>query len=215
MHNNIQSFLKIKERCIFCQEPLRAVLSSFMERSSRRLEPFSFPIIDNKVTFNIDKETEKVSISGYGTIDIITNSLKVSPNNRLDLSTFDDKRKELFSYAEEFFMQEAFSEQTPYIGLQCCNKKCKLKYTLDSNVIKVGINHKNNSWYIKPFLLYQETFTTKNLLVQNDWIRGATNIFALNNITCETKPLKIPMMDFESMDKKKLINRIKTLVTFS
>jgi len=62
-------------------------------------------------------------------------------------------------------------------------------------------------------MLYMECFNMDNLWVQNDWISNHTYIYSENNVDAE--PLKIPFINFESMDSCKLVSRIKTIVTFS
>lgn len=209
---NIKSFIKIRENCIFCQTPMSAILTNFIGIRNNGLPLLRVPINNDKIIFNIDKVTRSNTVKAKGEIDITSNEMIIDPFSRNKISE-KDPQYHLFKYTEEYLAQYTFEEQAPHITIYCPSKKCKFQYNLDSDVIKCARDPKKENWYIKPFLLFQETFILNNLWIQNDWIHSQTNIFSIS--ISNSEPIKNPLLDFKSIDKDKLINRIKMLVIFS
>lgn len=213
---NIQDFSTIKEKCIFCETKMRVHLSNFLGLRPSGMPLFNSPIKNGKITFDIDRTTDSGSLQATGVIDILTNDVSITASTDMDLSEIADRaRRELYEFGEQHFAALAFNQMSPHIELYCPNKKCKLQYTLSSDIIVCRRDHSERKWTIDPFILFQETFATSTLWVQNDYFYNRTNIYPLENSNFATEPIKVPLMDFNSMDKDKLLTRVKTLVVFS
>lgn len=193
---------------------MRPILTSYLGVRTGGLPLLKSPIENGKIIFNIDKVTSNDVIKASGEIDIVSNKMIIDPFSRMDKSELDPSRQHLFNYAEEYFARQAFEEQAPHIEIYCPNKKCKLQYSLHGDIMKSDRDHQLDAWHVRPFLLFQETFVVDGLFVQNDWIHNQTNIYA-SNANFNAEPIKNALIDFKSMSKNKLFNRIKTLVTFS
>lgn len=221
LHKTIQQFIKIRETCIFCHSSMRTVLSSFLGLRNSGMPLLNSPVKDNKIDFIINETTEKSAIKAVGTIDISNNNLlfkaEASEHDKI-LLIEDESRRDLLLYTEETFAKQAFENLSPHIEIYCSNKKCKFNYYLSGDIVRCSATLGKLSdvikWKIKPFLLYQETFATETLWVQNDWIHLYTNIYPLHG-SSHADPIKVPLMDFKMIDKQKLLNRIKTLVVFT
>jgi hypothetical protein len=193
---------------------MRAILSNFLGLRNTGMPLLNCPIKNDKIHFTVNHTTDNMDVKATGTIDITDNSLVLngttSEHDRI-LLIEDEGRRHLFLYGERYFAQQAFESLSPHIELSCSNKKCKFNYYLSGDIIQCHLDPLG--WRVKPFLLFQETFSTETLWVQNNWIYNETYIYPLDKHNAE--PLKVPLMDFEAMDKQKLLTRIATLVVFS
>ena len=163
----------------------------------------------------IDETTENNAVKATGIIDVTNNNLTFKVLSEEPPGSFKYRTEEnIFLYFGEKFAEQAFSRLSPHIQIYCPNKKCKLNYYLSGDIIRCQRNYANSAWQVKPFLLFQETFSTETLWVQNDWIHLHTNIYPLHG-SPHAEPIKVPLMDFKTIEKQKLLTRVKTLVTFS
>lgn len=204
LFQNIKEFIGVKDSCVFCHTKLKVVLTNFIK------EPNGIPvlkakIVDEHINFNIKHTTETYQIDADADIDIATNALEfklISPVN-------------LEQYALDYMVAKtAFENLKPHVELYCPNKKCKMKYHLCSNIFTmIGAGRHLGSFTIKPLSLYMESFVVDKLWVQNDWTNSSTNIYSIANSNAD--PIRTSIIDLESMNKEKIITRIKTLVTFS
>jgi hypothetical protein len=194
---NIEDFINAKDRCIFCQSPLKPVLTNFTGHE-KGIPIISSALRNNNFVFRIKHDSPSMNIHAVGTINIRSNDIDfcLVPNHPFG------------TFAMLHQTVEAFEGLSPHVELRCSNKKCKKNYYISSSIFKVISERK-----IRSFLLYMECFNMDNLWVQNDWISNHTYIYSENNVDAE--PLKIPFINFESMDSCKLMSRIKTIVTFS
>ncbi len=169
----------------------------------------SIPILNERFdngrfSFNINHTTESYDISARAVIDTTANILVLKLSD-----------KSVTEHLDEYVAKQALDDLKPYIELYCPNKKCKYEYYLASYILK--INHtfilKDPCWLIEPPSLFLESFNTHSVVVQNDWIKGETNIYSIAHE--DAKPIKVPIIDFEGMGKDKLLTRISTYVTFS
>lgn len=210
---NIRDFVQIKQHCIFCKTPLRSILTNFEGFGKNGIPLLNAPIGHDKIDFNVSKTTATYSIQADGAIDIRTNALVfdvTAPYNIPYLAPGGDVRE------AEPTACDVFLDMKPYVQIYCPSKSCNMDYAISSGVFTLQRVHhksKNFSWMIKEFNLWMETFTSGSLWVQNDWMHNSTNIYSRNNPDADA--ISVPLIDFESMNKDKLITRIKTLVTFS
>lgn len=197
----IIDFLKCRESCFFCGARLKCRLSSFIGVGDNTLPIINAPLKDNKFVFNISHTAPTFSIKAEGAIDIKTNAMIFI------MKSFDTETPRL----DESFIKQVFVDMKPHIQLYCPKKKCPYQYTVASSVFHAGtIKH---GWLILPFKIYYESFVLGNLWVQNDYANNCTNIHSRSKEQAD--PLIVPLQDFELMGKDKLVNRIRTLVTFS
>ncbi len=69
------------------------------------------------------------------------------------------------------------------------------------------------AWSIEPFGLILEGAKVKHYIIHNLWDTQTSNIYTLKNENA--RPIEVPMIDFSTMDKTRLTNRVQMLVTFS
>ena len=210
---SISDFIKFKEHCIFCKTTLRPTVTNFIGTDGNgsaiicaNLEDgkFSFPFqhvgssyqLESNIVIYPDKNTLEFSF--------ISSTSSIVPNAHLFP----------MSLTDEYVIRQNIDNIKPYIELVCINEKCNMGYHLCSSsfkLTKVGIA--KSIWHIEPLKLFLESFKTKTLIVQNDWIEKVTRIYTLKNE--EADPIKCQLIDFEGMDKDRLLNRIQLLITFS
>lgn len=200
--NSISDFIKLKDKCLFCEAPLRPRLCNFIGTHIDGLLILNEIIDSPRFKFEIRHTTQNYDIKANVTIDIITNKLvfTLPPNSNTP-------------YLDQFVAKRAFIELDPHIGLYCSNKKCKNSYALLSCFLQIEKVPATVSWDISPLKLFIESFKTSRYVVENDWMKKETNIYIYNNVSIA--PIKTPFINFETINKDKLINRIQTIVTFS
>jgi len=199
MKYNIADFIKIKEYCAFCHSKLNVSLTSF------NLGPFQIPLFyaklkDNQFNFTLNQTTKMFSLSAKINLNI---------NSKITFTIPD--------YTEDFdyvLIKTCFADHKPHLELYCSNKICKMRYVLSSDLLHCS-NYFDELNYdtIKPFNVYMESFIVDKMWIQNDWINSTTNIYVKNNM--EIEPLKTKILDLNKMNKEKVINRIRNIVTFT
>lgn len=200
-YSNILEFTKVKETCLFCQSPLRAVLTNFIGPRKNGIPIINAPLKDDKFIFDLRHTTETYSIEARGIIDINTNVLKFEITNPTETPTTD-----------QALARQAFGDLKPHVELYCPNKRCDVKYNLCSDVFTWRHSAIRGD-KIMPLKLYLECFKTGKLNVQNDCFQNMTFIYSIANEDAD--PISVPMLDFEEMGRDKLLVRIKTLVVWS
>lgn len=201
--DNILDFTKLKDKCIFCRQPLKACLTNFIGLRKGGLPTLNAAITSGRFNFEIKHTTESYDISAIGTVDIRTNTLVFTLPQNSDMP-----------FLDQHVARQAFIDLKPYIDLHCTNKKCKQNYSLASYYIhEINKLSGSSAWSIGSLKLFLESFVTNKLVVQNDWFKENTSIYSLINEDAD--PIKTPFMDFEAMGKDKLLTRVQTLVTFS
>lgn len=198
---SILEFTKAKEKCLFCEAPLRASLTNFIGIHKNGLPFLNVTIDQARFPFEIKHTTQSYDVRALCVIDIVT--------NKMVLTVPDSETPSI----DQQVAKQAFTELKPHIELHCPNQKCKNRYTLSSYILDAQKIPGAAAWQIPPLKLFLESFKTSKLVVQNDWIKRDTNIYSIANEDAE--PIKVPFMDFEAMGKTKLLNRVQTLVTFS
>jgi hypothetical protein len=201
---SIEDFLKFKDRCPFCSSELKVSLANFV------LAPNTIPflkcrLIDNKFEFSLKHTSHSFELAA-----------DVSINSQNNIVTFAlTTPVVLEQYATDYMMAKTvFESMKPYIELYCSSRKCKMKYRLCSDIFAcLKIEGVYSSFKIRPFPVYMESFVIEDFWIQNDWTTGLTNIY--NKLKTECEPIRTNIINLETMGKDKIINRIKTLVTFS
>lgn len=199
---NILDFTKLKDKCLFCEFPMRAELSNFIGVRKKGLPILSAPVQNGKFNFHIKHTTSSYDVSADGIIDIESNVLIFFLSLEAETPNLD-----------QHVVKQAFDDLKPHVDLYCPNKKCKHQYHLSSYIFEIKRHPVLNVWNIEPIKLFLEGFHAGNLNVQNDWRKEETNIYSLLNE--EAEPIKFPIIDFQEMGKDKLLTRISTIVTFS
>lgn len=201
--NFIDDFVKVKERCFFCQTPLRVILTNFIGVHKDGIPIINSHLNGNQFRFDISQTSATFEVKAKVVIDIETSAL-IFENVNFRTST---------PALDQYVVKQVFEDLKPHVELYCSNKKCKTKYHLCSDVFKLARLSSVDAWMVKPFKLFLESFRSDNLNVQNDWLRKVTNIYSLKNT--EADPIVVPIIDFEDMGKDKLLTRIKTIAVFS
>ncbi|HEY5267591.1 MAG TPA: hypothetical protein VII94_00450 [Candidatus Saccharimonadales bacterium] len=193
----IYDFTKIREQCLFCDRTLRATLTNFIGIKKNGIPILNSPLKDGYFKLHVKHTTENYSVEANVTIDTKTNVLSLSEESDFD---------------SHVLVRQALEDLMPYVSLYCPNRQCKYKYAISSDILKFDL-YGTYSYHILPNNVYIEVFRTNKLLVLNDWIYASTEICSIINE--DALPIRIPFLDFISMDKDKLLNRIQTFVIFS
>ena len=202
--DNIDAFISHKDKCPFCQNKLRAALTNFV-MSADTIPIIKCRIDNGQFHFNIKHTSHSFHISAEASINTQDNILQLQITTHIVLEQF----------AKDYIMAKSvFENMKPYIELYCPSRKCKMKYRMCSDIfVCLKIEGKYSSFKIKPFPVYMESFVTGDWWVHNDWINESTSIYNRNKT--DSEPIRTGIINLESMGKEKVINRIKTLVTFS
>jgi hypothetical protein len=202
--DNIETFINLKEKCPFCQNKLKPSLTNFVMAAD------TIPLIKCRLQgeefyFNIKHTSHSFQITAQATVNIKTNILQLQLTTPVVME----------QYATDYIMAKSvFENMKPYVELYCSSRRCKMKYHMCSDIfICLKREDSYSSFYIKPFSAYMESFVTGDYWVQNDWINNSANIYNRNKT--DSDPIRTHILNIESMGKEKVINRIKTLVTFS
>ena len=211
--DTIKDFIQVKQHCVFCKSPLRAILTNFEGLGKNGIPMLNAPVKDSKIVFNVSNTTAAYSLDAEGKLDIRTNALV------FDLSLFRAFPSPYTLASDEPEgeprAREVFLGLKPHMQLYCASKACGREYAISSGVFTLQRLHGDRAfaWTVNRFRVWMETFVLDNLWVQNDWIRGTTNIYSRSNPNADA--ITVPLIDFESMTSTKLLTRVKTLVTFS
>lgn len=201
---NIDEFFAIKDRCVFCKSKLKSQFRNFSVMHD------DIPVVvakkvDDKFCFRIQYVSQGGSLDADVEINTGNNIINFFIPNKLE----PDPRVQDFWFVKNIF--EGFG---PHIELYCNNKECKRKYYIASDVFKCEpMIPESNQFKLSRPQLYMESFSVNKFWVQNDWLFNSTNIYVRDNP--DLGPIRVKLMDLESMDEEKLLTRIRTLVTFS
>ena len=218
MHATIADFSKIKERCFFCDSPLRCRLSNFTMMNGE-IPIINAPLTDGKFAFRLSRTTSSYTVEASVTIDALKNHLEFK------IEHFTPPVRNYYFVGENptldtMVARETFIDLLPHVQLYCPRlKSCPFLYTLSSDIFKLSpaLTTENPSlnkdWVILPIHLHSESFILGQWWIQNDYDRNQTSIYARNK--SEAAPLITPIIDFANMGPEKLLTRIKTIVVFS
>lgn len=201
--DTIIEFVKSREHCVFCKTPLRTVITNYVGVSGQGIPIINAPLKDDRFEFQIKHTTPD--------FDAKANVVILTSQNTLFFDNFTNGE---FPAIDEHLIRRVFEDYGSHFELYCPSKKCGLSYYLAGWPIKLKKNHPvAGMWHIEPFGMFTESIRVGSYVVANDWSLQLSCIYSRKNI--EAKPILVPMVDFSTMSKEKLITRIKTLVTFS
>jgi hypothetical protein len=197
----IEDFIKIRDNCIFCDQPLIPILTNLIGNS---------PNIDN-LKSSLHNDQFKFRLKCEETFNYNTSCpVKIDVNICINIK---DNKFGFFLYGASAARYEdvarVFEGMKPCIELLCDNKNCGMGYYIQSNYMDI-----NEDNYIDPLGIYLEAFTTGKLWIANCYTTfpGPTWIHSVSNPNAAS--IDIPRIDFSSYPKGKLVNRIKTIVNF-
>lgn len=196
-------FIKLKKQCIFCQTPLRVNLTNFMGIFENGLPLLNVPLEDGLFKFELKHTTAEFSLKADITLQPSTNMV-----------VFDNFTNGELPNIDAHLVARVFEELKPTLELYCGSKSCKTKYHLTTHPLKmIKVSKVSRVWQILSPKIFMESFRVRRLNVLNIWPDKETWIYNMKNEDAE--PLRLSMIDFESMTKEHLFTRIQTLVTFS
>ena len=200
---SILEFVKLKKECAFCKAPLRIHLTNFIGLRDTGIPIIKAPLQNYKFEFKIEHTTPSFKINADVFIDVAKNVI-----------LFDNYTNGELPAIDEYLVKQTFEDFRPYVELYCSSKTCGLSYHIQGYWFKLKKIYKvKGAWTIEPFGLHLEGVRIKNYVVHNYAHSKETHIYSRNNE--DATPLRVPLVDFSSMDKDKLITRIQTIVTFS
>jgi hypothetical protein len=210
----IADFVRCKEKCFFCGTKLKCRLTNFIGFGTGGDPLISTPLEGNKFVFDLSHTTASYELKVKITINVETNIMTflINASGTLDIDVRDTKELGMPNI-DMMVAKEVFADLRPYIQLYCPYKKCPYQYTVAGDIFKFAPRRSEESYLILPFKLYYESFVDGKLWVQNDYIQAYTGIYS--RVKENATPLIAQLMDFEAMGQKKLLMRVKTLVTFS
>jgi hypothetical protein len=194
---SIDEFSKIRENCVFCHTKLKPTITNFIIgstipviRAKLKNDEWMFVMLCTNESFSI---TVNVSINSH------TNELQFLINAP-DTEDYEKAKGVLNDYM-------------PHMKLACPNKKCKMKYSIQSDVFRLDPTPDPSTYKIRPIILYMESFYLDRLWIQNEWLKNRMFIYSQTNINADS--IKADLLNLEDMGQDKIVNRIRTLVTFS
>lgn len=201
--DTIAGFTKCRETCVFCNTTLRIILTNYVGVSGQGIPIINAPLKNDRFEFKIKHTTPSFEVKSDVFISTTNNALIFENFTNGEMPAIDDN-----------LAKQVFEDYGPHFELYCPSKKCGLGYYIASWPIKLKKVHPVvGMWYIEPFAVFTENVKVGNYVVANNWESKLSNIYSRKNI--DAKPIVVPMVDFSTMNKEKLITRIKTLVTFS
>jgi hypothetical protein len=211
MNNNpiipmtLQDFVYLQDKCIFCQSPLKIELTNGLQVDSIRLPDICAPLKNNQFTFKLKYDGERLHFDVGVCINLINNKFSFFYYG-LDIATHKE-------------VADALMSLSPQIELLCQNKECHSNYCLRSKSLEIDGNAN-----LKLTCLAMEMFSLSHWQVCNYYppIYGldSTLIFSIESYLYDrytnfSNAIKCDRIDFESMPPEKLVNRLRTIVTFS
>jgi hypothetical protein len=197
-------FIKFKEHCIFCQTPLRANLTNLMGIFENGLPVLDVLLEDGLFKFELKHTTAEFSLRADVTLNPSTNMV-----------VFDNFSNGELPNIDAHLAAKVFVELNPTLELYCGSKTCKTKYHLTTHPLKMAeVTEDSRVWQILPSKILMESFRVRRLRVLNIWWPDKET-WICNMKNEDAEPLRLPMIDFESMTKEHLFARIQTIVTFS
>ena len=197
--NAIDGFVKIRDKCPFCQHDITVRLRNFVSGPGNgKLSTINSRLVSDHFVFDFQYVSYSTTIKSKGTINALTNY--VSFDLDYDVCTEFDADKVI----------ESFDSICPHVELSCENKACKMEYYLASSIFRFE-KLSGFTALVKPMSLEFESCNVGKLWIQNDPSRQITKIYTRGN----EQPMQTQYLDFDLFGKDKLINRIKTLVVFS
>lgn len=195
--DNPKDFIASRGVCVFCANNLRPIVSNFTMMSG------GIPSVTSKYNGRAFKFHMNYN-SAYANVDC---DVSIDCNN--SVVKFKMPRREYLKACS------AFDSLKLHIELCCPNKACKLKYYVSSDPLEIAMFQvfNQNVVRIKATKLYMECFKLGGLMIQNDFQNSKTNIFSISKP--DASPIQMAIMDFGSMAKEKLFNKIHTYVNFS
>jgi hypothetical protein len=203
-HRTIEDFIKIKDKCIFCQQFLTPILTNLFGHQIPNIPDIVSCLYNDQFQFRIKYDAFYYSFDANITIDIKDNRF-ISYYINASANCLDN------------YVTNAFLSMKPYIELVCENKECRMGYYLQSSFVTMDDNRT-----IKQITLLSENFILDKWLVSNysDYykysnINHYTWIYPRTHSSDPGNGISCPHLDFETIPKDKLINKIRTIVNFS
>ena len=193
-YDTLEDFINIRKNCIFCGGSLTPIMTNL--DGSKGIPDICAPLHGDKFQFKLKYDGERCNFDVNISIDI--------KSNRFSFFYYGA------SSATHNDVVRVFMGINPYIELTCSNDDCEFGYYLHSDTVRLNAEH-----YVKSLPLLWEAFELGDWWVCNhyDSHYPSTQVFSRNNP--DSLPLAIPRIDFETTSQDKLIQKIKTFVTFS
>lgn len=186
----LNDFISFRKECIFCNKLLTPILTNFVGANrGLKISDINVPLTGDNFVFKLVFHTPSVSIDEECSINIYTNEFMAGRN-----LNFSD-----------------FHHLGPHLELQCRNIKCKNNYYISSSIFTAKSH--DDKHHINDLIVDMECFNIPKFWVQNDHISNLTKIFSTKNP--DLSPVEIPLILLNSIEKDKLINKIKTAINFS
>lgn len=199
-------FLSFKDHCVFCGSKLKPLLKSFIKRQQQPM--IKSKLVDDNFCFNIKNTNSTYSFDADISLDINTNIINFELNSPCNLENPLQDHLAVKNYFDILYL---------HLELYCPSRKCNMQYYLCTNLLssqsQLEVVGKKSSVKLKPNILFMEAFIVNKSWVQNLWENHELNIYSTDNI--DSAPIKAPFMDLSVMNKERVINRIRTIVTFS
>jgi hypothetical protein len=206
----IADFINIKDKCIFCQNPLTPILTNQSNNTLVKIAELNAYVKNNQFQFGIKYDGDRLNFDANIAINITDNKFNYYCRSG--------------NYIRKDDVARIFIGMKPYIELVCENN-CDMEYYLQSDCLNCYDSPNSMTNSIRPISLLAESFSVKDWYVYNFYhsqsiynIDGDKhNLNTLIQYKCDPdlEPLLCPRLDFEAQPKQKLIDRIKTIVVFS
>jgi hypothetical protein len=199
LYGTIQDFINIKDRCIFCYQPLSVFLTNKMSNGQSSFPDIHAPLKDKQFQFPLKYDGERLRFDVHAILDIENHRFGFYHDSRIVGSSP---------------VISVFTGLHPCIELICQNKSCDMNYHLESDSLR-----SNEYDIIRPISLTLEAF-----LIDNWWVGNPYTTTYNEDYNEETWIMKqnsfapaihCPRLNFEAYPKDKLISRIRTAVNFS
>jgi hypothetical protein len=209
IYHNIDQLIKYRDKCIFCQTKLKTILTNHINfknvptlSSKFKADQFEFSLTYNAANMDFQVDLRLDAVNNF----LVFDKPIVSEHYEKGLC-------EYFHVFEQVI--RTFNDLRIHTETYCPSRKCGLKYYFSSINFYIwnATELPDKKCLIPHIQLSDECFNVGNYWVQNTIYDDKTNIYSTKHP--DKDPIIQDLIDFSSLDKDKLLNKIKMLITFS
>jgi len=205
-HDTIEDATKYQRKCIFCHSRLNISLAGLPKRSKDSNFKSKYGIRKKRFDFSFEHYSALGDLKADGWVDAANNFL-----------VFDKPLSSDYLSPEDVFVSavKIFNDFWLRVQCYCPNRKCDRKYQFNTNTFHIhNIScSPDKKCLIPKIYLLGETFVVGQYFVMNNLTTLKTEIYSTENM--DAQPIILDPIDFSHLSAERLLNKIKTIITFS